>query len=168
MMDAWLLIGMSAAGALVGVAIGLALWLAYGRARAWDDNTARSLRMDDGTAADILGIDPPVPSRDPVEREIEAALIAAKITYRRDVAVETTHHQLDTVGKVTRIDPDGGMIGTTTLDFYLPGLGLFIECKRFYSPRAVIQLAGREDVVLVQGLPAARALAILIGSRPAD
>lgn len=40
-------------------------------------------------------------------------------------------------------------------DFILPGLNLEIECKQFYSERAVRQLDGKENIILIQGRAAA-------------
>ncbi len=50
------------------------------------------------------------------------------------------------------------------LDFYLPDLDLLIEVKQYSSDRTGRQIAGRENVVLVQGKPAARAFLKLIGA----
>lgn len=76
------------------------------------------------------------PTEDPVEAIIRQALDRAGLPYRRD-------------------DP---------LDFELPSgdRRLAIECKRFYTPRIAEQLEGRDNVILVQGLEAARFLACLL------
>lgn len=74
------------------------------------------------------------PTPDPVEQPIADALDIAGIRYERD----------------------------KPLDFFLPELGLHIECKQFYSERAVRQLEGKRDVILVQGVEAAKFLALRI------
>lgn len=74
------------------------------------------------------------PTPDPVEQPIADALDIAGIRYER--------------GK--------------PLDFFLPELDLHIECKQFYSDRAVRQLATRPNVILVQGVQAAKFLALRI------
>ena len=48
------------------------------------------------------------------------------------------------------------------MDFYLPGAAVYIECKRFHTPRACEQMSRVPDVIVVQGLEAARLLARLI------
>lgn len=45
------------------------------------------------------------------------------------------------------------------LDFYVHSLGVFIEVKQFSTPRTDRQLAGRNDVILLQGRPACFAFA---------
>lgn len=42
------------------------------------------------------------------------------------------------------------------LDFHLPRLGLFIECKRFYSARIAEQMSRvpYDDVIVIQGVGA--------------
>lgn len=80
--------------------------------------------------------------KDPLEREIEQALIDAGIGYRTD---------------------DGG--GTESrLDFYLPALDISIEVKRFYTPRTGEQMARAPNIVVVQGERAVRFLAAAIRS----
>lgn len=69
---------------------------------------------------------------DPVEKIIREALDAKGIAYRRD-------------------DP---------LDFECDGFA--IECKQFPSERTTRQLAGRTDVILIQGVRAAQAFAALV------
>ena len=66
---------------------------------------------------------------DPVEHEIQLGLEEAGIPY-------TISHDRG---------PDFQVIG-----------GPAIECKRFYSPRAIKQLEGQENILLVQGLEAAK------------
>lgn len=70
--------------------------------------------------------------KDLMEKVIEDALIKAAIPFRRD-------------------DP---------LDFECPTFA--IECKRFYSPRAIKQLERNDNVILIQGIDAAKAFAGLI------
>lgn len=72
---------------------------------------------------------------DPVESVIAAALDFAGISYTRDAPLDFMCDDF----------PD-------------------IECKRMYSERAIRQLKGRDNVILVQGLGAACALASLIRS----
>ena len=78
---------------------------------------------------------------DPVERIIEDFLIETGVSYIKD----QRHPYAD-----------------RTLDFYLPTYDLFIEVKQFHTERAVKQLAGLTNVLLVQGIPAARALVKLL------
>lgn len=80
---------------------------------------------------------------DPVEAVITAALKRAGIAYRRNVwpwPAETERR----------------------LDFYLPDLDLYIEVTRMHTPRKIEQLKGLENVLLIQGLPAARAFIALL------
>jgi len=69
---------------------------------------------------------------DPIEKIVADALDAAGVKYRHD-------------------DP---------LDFECGGFS--IEVKQFHSERAIRQLAGREDVILIQGRAAAEAFARLV------
>ena len=68
-------------------------------------------------------------SNDPVESVIEDALISTGLGFRRG--------------------------GHGEADFVLASINLEIECKQFYSERAVRQLAGKENIILVQGKAAA-------------
>lgn len=80
--------------------------------------------------------------RDPLEREIEAALVEAGIDFHTD---------------------EGG--GTESrLDFYLPQLDVFIEVKRFYTSRTGEQIARAPNVIVAQGERAVRFLAQAIRS----
>lgn len=54
---------------------------------------------------------------------------------------------------------------TGELDFYIVGSGVWIECKRFYSPRIANQMARQSNVIAVQGMAAARQLATWIKQR---
>jgi len=51
------------------------------------------------------------------------------------------------------------------LDFYLPDQKIFIECKRFHTPRTSSQLEGRTNVILVQGWEAVVGICNLISHR---
>lgn len=73
---------------------------------------------------------------DPVEKLVEDGLRAAGIEFVRD-------HESD-------------------LDFYLPALDVHIECKQFPTDRVVGQLRKERDVLLVQGVHAARVFAEMI------
>lgn len=48
------------------------------------------------------------------------------------------------------------------LDFFLPDQLVLIECKRFYSERTNDQLRPHGNVILIQGMAAARAFAAMI------
>lgn len=74
---------------------------------------------------------------DPVEKIIADALDAAGLEYQHDCP----------------------------LDFLIPELGVYIECKRFVTDRLVRQIGLRENVIVVIGLDGARALAKLIVAR---
>jgi hypothetical protein len=74
---------------------------------------------------------------DPIERVIARALTDADIAFRHG--------------------------GDGELDFHLPTLGIWIECKRAFTPRVSRQLERHERVILVQSLEAARVLADWIG-----
>ena len=54
------------------------------------------------------------------------------------------------------------------LDFYLPDQKIFIECKRFHTPRTIAQLEGRTNVILVQGWEAVVGICNLISHRRAN
>lgn len=47
-------------------------------------------------------------------------------------------------------------------DFFLPGYGLYIECKQFSTPRTSEQIKDREDVIVIQGKHAANQFACLL------
>jgi hypothetical protein len=49
-----------------------------------------------------------------------------------------------------------------SLDFYVPSWGVFIEVKRFHSPRISDQMSRQPNVIAVQGMDAAIAFAELI------
>ena len=48
------------------------------------------------------------------------------------------------------------------LDFYVPALGVSIECKQFYSDRIAGQMQRTENVIVIQGMGAARAFAAML------
>lgn len=68
-------------------------------------------------------------TKDPIEEIVATALDATGLWYRRGEGKEA--------------------------DFVVPGLDIEIECKQFYSARAIRQLEGKENVILVQGRAAA-------------
>jgi hypothetical protein len=76
---------------------------------------------------------------DRVEATIELGLEAAGIRYRR--ADDNPRH----------------------LDFYLPDLDIYIEVKRFHTPRTAEQMERVPDIIVVQGLKAAVAFVKMIG-----
>ncbi len=80
--------------------------------------------------------------RDPMEREIEAALIEAGIAFTTD---------------------DGGQ-NESRLDFHLVDFDISIEVKRFYSARTGEQMARAPNVIVAQGERAVRFLAAAIRS----
>ena len=84
---------------------------------------------------------------DPVEAIIAAALDRAGIAYTRP--------------------GHGSAPGNPgqTLDFHLPAFDTFIECKRMATPRTESQMATVANIIVIQGIDAARALAALI-SKP--
>lgn len=77
---------------------------------------------------------------DPMEAIVERWLVARGISFTRD--------------------------HPSCLDFYLPGLQLFIECKRFYTPRVNTQLerVRGNNVIVVQGIDAWEKLTLLLGN----
>lgn len=70
---------------------------------------------------------------DPVEAVIEKALADAKIRFER--------------GRGQPVDAG--------LDFYLPDLGIYIECKQFHTERIAEQMSRAENVIAIQGMKAA-------------
>jgi hypothetical protein len=72
------------------------------------------------------------PITDPVEKVIADALDTAGYIY-----IVGTEHK--------------------ALDFYLPDFDIWIECKRFHSPRIDDQLSRRPNIILIQGMEAALA-----------
>jgi len=51
-----------------------------------------------------------------------------------------------------------------TLDFYLPDLGIYIECKQFHSPRIADQMTRAPNIIVAQGRPAVQMLASLLAN----
>lgn len=84
---------------------------------------------------------------DPLEQQIEAALIAAGLDYR----TETEH--------------------AARLDFWLPGPAIYIEVKGGHSERTAAQMARVSNVIVAQGDEAVKFLAQAIkamkGASPA-
>jgi hypothetical protein len=48
------------------------------------------------------------------------------------------------------------------IDFYLPDYGVAIECKRFHTSRSLKQLSEHPEIILIQGLQAAKAFRALL------
>ncbi len=80
--------------------------------------------------------------RDPMEREIEKALIDAGVRY----------------------ETDAGGANESRLDFHLPDFDISIEMKRFYTARTGEQMARAPNVIVAQGERAIRFLAAAIRS----
>ncbi len=83
---------------------------------------------------------------DPVEARVAHALKRAGYEFEYEKPTKTNV----TVGTSRRID------------FYVPSLDLWIECKRFWTSRTERQLHGLDNVLLIQGLPAAIAFEKMI------
>lgn len=81
---------------------------------------------------------------DPIERPIAEALLKIGVNYIHD--------------------SEKG--GKTNLDFYLPDYDVYIECKAFYSDRAIRQIKDKRNVILVQGYDAANLLKKLFLTKP--
>lgn len=54
------------------------------------------------------------------------------------------------------------------LDFYLPDQNIFIECKRFHTPRTNDQIMDLTNVVLIQGMEAVVGFCNLLQHRRKD
>lgn len=80
--------------------------------------------------------------RDPLEREVEKALIEAGIDF----------------------ETDNGGGNDSRLDFFLPQWDVHIEVKRFYTARTGEQMARAPNVIVAQGEKAVRFLAAAIRS----
>lgn len=78
---------------------------------------------------------------DPVEREVALTLAKHGIRYHRDLRHPMT-------GRV--------------LDFFLIDHDLFVEVKQFHTDRLEQQIAGVTNVLVVQGMPAAKAFGALL------
>lgn len=76
---------------------------------------------------------------DPVEAVIVSAFTAAGISFVRE--------------------RDGG---TLELDFHLPDLNVYVECKQFHTDRIAAQMKRAPNVICIQGMEAARAFARMI------
>ncbi|MBP6924702.1 MAG: hypothetical protein KBB78_03995 [Candidatus Pacebacteria bacterium] len=48
------------------------------------------------------------------------------------------------------------------IDFYLPDFGVAIECKRFHTSRSEKQLSENPEIILIQGMNAAKAFKALL------
>lgn len=74
--------------------------------------------------------------------------------------------------KISREDPVEAMVAKTLnrhnvyytrgnhsqrLDFHLPVFGVYIECKRYHTDRIEEQTKGMTNVIIIQGMEAARA-----------
>ena len=77
---------------------------------------------------------------DPVEKIIAEALTAKGIRF-----IHNGH----------------GEITEKNLDFYLPDYDVYIECKQFHTDRSSEQLKRHPNVILIQGMEAAKLFAIL-------
>lgn len=86
---------------------------------------------------------------DPTEKIVAEALDAAGIKYHRDGARK---------GRAAKEQSKG-------LDFFLPNQGIYIECKRFHSPRIAEQLKRDPNIIVIQGERAARVFAWLLSDR---
>lgn len=53
------------------------------------------------------------------------------------------------------------------LDFHIPRLDIFIECKQFHSERIAAQTARAPNIIITQGLHAAKVLAAWIEGQSA-
>lgn len=62
---------------------------------------------------------------------------------------------LDAAGEAYEHEKNG-------LDFYLPRLDLYIEVKRFHSPRIAAQMERAENIIAVQGSFAVRTISVLL------
>ena len=82
---------------------------------------------------------------DPVEATVARALQRAGYQFE--------HEKL--------LDPDA-VPPSRRLDFYIPMLDLWIECKQFSSERTTRQLHGLTNVILIQGMAAAKAFEQMI------
>ena len=75
---------------------------------------------------------------DPLEEMVERWLTHNGIRYRRADAMKTR------------------------LDFFLPDFNVYIECKRFHTPRINDQIERAPDVIIVQGMASMRFLESLL------
>lgn len=77
---------------------------------------------------------------DPVEKIIAEALTAKGIQFIHD---------------------GHGEITEKNLDFYLPDYDVYIECKQFHTDRSSEQLKRHPNVILIQGMEAAKFFSIM-------
>lgn len=82
---------------------------------------------------------------DPMERLIAGGLEAGSFRYSHE-------GDRDAVGQ--------------TLDFHLRDLDIYIEVKRFHSPRIADQMSRADNVIVAQGKQAVELLAQLLARRP--
>lgn len=83
---------------------------------------------------------------DPMEQIIAQALDDAGYAYTRSIDV-----------------------GGRSIDFHLTVTDIYVEVKRFHTPRSILQMEKVENIVVVQGERAVRALAAIIrNSGPSD
>ncbi len=74
---------------------------------------------------------------DPLEKQVEDALNAAGVRFRRD-------------------DHESG------LDFYLPNVDLYVEVKRFHTARIADQMSRRPNVIVLQGAKSVTAFCTMV------
>jgi hypothetical protein len=77
---------------------------------------------------------------DPMEAVLERGFEAAGIAYRR------------------------GDDGPRRLDFYLPTLDIYVEVKRFHTPRIAEQMSRVPDIIVIQGMKAAVTFVKMLGA----
>ncbi len=53
--------------------------------------------------------------------------------------------------------------GQRHLDFYLPGLNIYVEVKQFHTPRVADQMARVPDIIVIQGMKAVVTFVKMIG-----
>jgi hypothetical protein len=75
---------------------------------------------------------------DPMEESVERWLLANNIQFRRGDDMKTR------------------------LDFFLPDFNVYIECKRFHTPRINDQMERAPDIIVIQGTASLRFLDSLI------
>lgn len=82
---------------------------------------------------------------DPVETVIALALNEAGIGYQTDAP-----------------------INGSSLDFYLYNSGVYIECKRMFTKRILRQMQSCDEIIVIQGLDAAKMFASMIAAKPKE
>lgn len=78
---------------------------------------------------------------DPMEETVERWLTENGINYRRADAMKTH------------------------LDFFLPDFNVYIECKRFHTPRIDDQLSRSTDIIIIQGTASLKFLDSLVSRK---